>query len=365
MMTEKQVITMPQLFCMLFISRMVVDITYTPYLAGGGEVWDHVLSAAISWILTFIMVLPVYFLYRRQPSMTLADQAYFLMGKAGYAVSAVYALYFLIMSCYTLSMFEVFVTNAMSPQISLPMLTLAILATSCYGAFKGIEALARTSGFILVVLCASIIFLICALFPQVDTVNYPPFMLNGPQQTIGGVLLMLSRTACIPAMAMLLPLAKGSAKSGIFVWNTSVHLLTGILLTLMVGALGEFLQTQLFPVYAAASVAEIGVFKRMDALYLGIWTAGLFLKTALFLVLFSMCVRRIWGERAGRVSIGVGGVLIGLFSLLVAHNRFAAAFLFDLNFLLWCTVTTSILLPLLLLVVSGIRKKHRRSHAQT
>ena len=41
-----------------------------------------------------------------------------------------------------------------------------------------------------------------------------------------------------------------------------------ILILVIVGALGDFIRTQIYPIYAAASVAELGIFKRVDALFL-------------------------------------------------------------------------------------------------
>lgn len=44
-MTKKPLISVSQLFCMLFISRMVVNLTYNPLLSGGDSMWDHIVSA--------------------------------------------------------------------------------------------------------------------------------------------------------------------------------------------------------------------------------------------------------------------------------------------------------------------------------
>ena len=51
-MSKNSVITVPQLFGMLFISRMIVNITYNPYMASTGDVIDHLLSAGIAYLLT-------------------------------------------------------------------------------------------------------------------------------------------------------------------------------------------------------------------------------------------------------------------------------------------------------------------------
>ena len=77
-MRRNAVITVPQLFGMLFISRMVVNITYNPYMSSNGDLTDHLLSAVISYFLTFLLLIPVYLLYRKRKDMTVADYSYFL-----------------------------------------------------------------------------------------------------------------------------------------------------------------------------------------------------------------------------------------------------------------------------------------------
>lgn len=357
-MTKKSVITVPQLFGMLFISRMIVNITYNPYMASQGDVVDHLLSAGIAYLLTFALVIPVYLLYKRRPGMNLADNAYYLLGgKTAIAVVMLYVLYFLLVSCYTLSLFDSFVTNVMSPKVPLLVLSIAIMITACYGAWKGIEALARSSGIILIGVCIALIFLICALLPMIEPENYPPFLYDGPQYMTNGVFLMIARTSCIPVLAMLLPLVKGNVKKGIFVWNTATYLVIAAMIFTMIGCLGDYLKTQVFPIYAATSVAEIGMFKRLDALFLGIWTTGLFVKMALFLYLISLCFTRMWGKKAGKISILAGGAVIVAVSVLLVESRDLSRFIYDWRFLLPCTLLVSVVIPLVLLAVDSVKKR--------
>lgn len=357
-MSKNSVITVPQLFGMLFISRMIVNITYNPYMASTGDVIDHLLSAGIAYLLTFLLVIPVYLLYRRRPGMNLADNAYFLVGKpVAIAVVVVYALYFLLVSCYTLSLFDSFVTNVMSPKIPILMLSIAIVITACYGAFKGIEALARSSGIILIGVCIALIFLLCALFPEIEPENIPPFLYDGPQSMINGTFFMISRTSCIPVMAMLLPLVKGNVKKGIFMWNTATYLVIAAMIFTIVGCLGDYLKTQVFPVYAATSIAEIGMFKRLDALFLGIWTTGLFVKMALFIYLISACATRIWGKKAGKITILSAGAVIVAASVLLVESRDFSRVVYDWRFLIPCTLLVSLVIPIVLLIVDSIKKR--------
>lgn len=163
---------------MLFISRTIVNITYSLYIAETSEMWDNLVSAVISFFLTLLMVIPVYLLYKRSPSHSILDQGCSAW-KLGTAVAVIYALYFIWVLCYTLSLFDLFVTDLMNPKISAAVLSLGVIAASVYGAYKGIEALGRTSGLVLVAILAAFIFLVCALTAQVDLLNYKPFFTRG------------------------------------------------------------------------------------------------------------------------------------------------------------------------------------------
>ena len=356
-MEQQKVITVPQLFGILFISRMIVNITYNPFIASTGEVIDHVLSALATFLLTFLMILPLWFLYRQDSACNVIDHSVFLLGKAAIVVAALYVLYFLLAGCYVLSFFDTFVANVMSPKTSLWMLSGAVMITAGYGAIRGAEALARTSGILLIGICAALLFVICALLPKVDPVNYTPPLYDGTQGFWDGIVLMVSRNTAIPMLALLLPLAKGKKKKGFVVWNAATYFTICLMLLLMQGALGDYLKTQIFPIYAATSIAEIGMFKRLDALYLGIWTTGLFVQMAAFLLCISLCVTRVLGKKAGKIAIFVCGAVIAVMSVLITNSRNLAVLVYDNRFLFYATLGAGIVIPLLLAIAVGVKKK--------
>ena len=356
----KRCITVGQLFCMLFISRMIVNLTYSPIISSSNSMWDHIISAIISFFITFLLVIPVYFICNKREPMNIADISCFLLGKIGLIFVFVYAIYYIFVCIYTLSLFDDFVANVMNPKTPIILMSSAIMLTAAYGAYKGIEALVRTSGFILFLIVVASLFIIITLLPNIDKLNYEPLMYYGNGNVVNGILLMISMTSCIPAMAMLIPLTKGNVKKGILLWNIAVYFSISIFIVVIVGALGDYLKTQMFPIYTATTIAGIGFLKNLDALYLGIWTTGLFIKISLFLLLFSMCVKRIFGNKAARISILLGAIIITILSNLVINYRSLSNFIYNINFLLSFTLLTSFLIPLILLIVDYIKAERRK-----
>ena len=94
-MEKRPCISVGQLFAMLFVSRMVVTMTYGTLLIGSSDIWDHLISSIISFALTFLMVIPIYKLFSMDKTMNVFDNLRDLMGKIGYIFISIYIIYFL------------------------------------------------------------------------------------------------------------------------------------------------------------------------------------------------------------------------------------------------------------------------------
>lgn len=287
--------------------------------------------------------------------MSISDSSEYLLGKFGIIVSVILALYIIASCSYTLSYYNTFVMNILAPKVSIYLVCISIIVASCYGAYKGIEGLSRASGLILVGVLASFIFIICALMTKIDSYNFIPFLYYGNTEFIDGIKFMVSNSSCIALMGILFPIVKGNIKRGIICWNVSVYLILIILVTVIVGALGDYLKTQVFPIYAASSISEIGLFKRMDSLYIGIWTTAVFLKLAVYLYVFSLLIDKIFGNKAGRVAILIGGAIVAAISLWIVSHKTTYFFREILDYMLWSTITTVFLIPIILLIVDLVK----------
>ncbi len=352
-------ISVSQMFSMLFISRLVVETTYSSIMVKGDYIWDHILSAIVSFFLIFILVIPIYFLFKSDKSMDVLDNSYILLGKAGHIVSGIYAFYFLFICVHTLSLFKVFLANVINPPVSTEVLLSSMVIAACYGAYKGVEGLARASGIILFFMVLSIIFIGFSLLFSIDTLNFTPFFYKGTESFVGGLIFMIARSSCIPAMAILFPMAKGKLKQGLFFWNLSIYTLICVSIVLMLGSLGDFLQTQLFPVYTAASIAKIGSLENLDVLYLGIWTMGIFIKLSLFLMLSGECTKKFLGEKIGKISVLLFGAVMVFFGIFLNKNAVLSGIFGSLS-LFTFLIFTAVFIPLILILIKKIKFKKIR-----
>ena len=62
-MEKRKAITSSQLFVMLFVSCMVVSMTYGNMFVGSSELWDHIISALMALFATWLILVPIYRLF--------------------------------------------------------------------------------------------------------------------------------------------------------------------------------------------------------------------------------------------------------------------------------------------------------------
>ena len=309
-MDKKNSIGAGQLVCLFFVAHSSAVLTGTQ-LQGAGNPQGLLLAAPFSLVLSILSLLPVLLLRTRHEGMSVLDCARFRFSNAGGAVfCALYGLYFLYTPSLAVARYNIYVSSTMLPQAQFFLLAFAVAATACYGAFLGLEALARASGFIMVAIVAALIFLFCALIPRLDLLNYTPPDSAAWNDAAHNGLSVFSGTAELALPVVLLPFAKGRPRGRFLFWLIGEAVLVVLIGFFVTGVLGSYAATQPFPFYGASTFAEAGSLQRLDALYAAIWTAGLFVRVSVFLIAFSLCISGLWGKKAGKFSLFLGAAVI-------------------------------------------------------
>lgn len=346
-----------QLFIMLYISRMVINVTYSSYNSNTSTLRYGMLSAVFALVATLLMSVPVLLMFKTSNGRTVTDNAYLLFKRWGAIIAVVYGLYFLWVLINTLTQFNIMVTNVLNPTASVFVLSLAVVTASMYGAYRGIEALGRASTIIFFFIASALIILLFTLIPQADLLNVEPITMQDSKGIAEIAVNMISKNSCIPALAILLPFARGNIKKGIVWWAVAVYLSTALLILIITAVLGDYLETQIFPVYSITALASLGVTERLDGLFLGVWTAGMFVKVSLFMYLLSACVKRIFGETISRWSILICGVLVLSASIGISAKEGLFQMIFNNNLMLTLTLITGVAIPLILSIINKLKVK--------
>ena len=347
-MQNSNKISSSQLFCLLFLSRILTGLTYSPQMVGSKGVWDNMISELGSFLITFIIVLPIYFLYKKEKGLSIIDVSFKVNSNYGRVVASYYVIYFILTGIKTLFNFNLLITNVLNPLINNQLMMLVIVLISIYAVLKGIEGLVRASTIILFIMICIVFFIFITLTIQIDPINYLPMMLDGPYDAVNGLIYLVANSSELVAIGLLAAFVKGNIKKGIIFYNVFSYVLSTITIIIVVGAMGSFIKTQFFPIYSATSLAEVGILRRLDSIYLSVFTMGIVAKVSLFLLLFSLSCEKLWGSAHKKKYILIGGFL--LFTSNLSISNFELKFVYNTELFLILTIIALIAIPVMLLL---------------
>lgn len=281
-------------------------------------------------------------------------------------MSAIYALYFIVMNIFNLSLFLTLLVNTTDPVASRFSIVLVVLGIALYGAIRGIETISRASVciFTLFMLGMGMIFL--AVSPNVTPHYLMPLFYDGIDQTVQGFLVFTARCSSLAEFAVLMPFltntdtknGKSHRVLGFVVWNGGITVFLGVLLFFIVSCLGEYAALQVFPAYTLASIAEIAGIQRLDALFIGISMMALIVRIACGLFCIAVCMTPI-PTRPRAWLTALIAALTAVLSLWLTDSAARVGAVFRTAYLLPFSVLTGAMLPSLLWFFDCIKKKRR------
>jgi hypothetical protein len=152
---------------------------------------------------------------------------------------------------------------------------------------------------------------------------------------------------------------KGNVKAGFMFWIITIYAVFAVMLTIVVSTQGDYLKAHVFPIYSAYSVAELGFLKRLDAIYLGIWTSALFIKFSIMLYAFSFCIKKIFGTKSKNISIFAGGTVVCVLSFFLSSKLNLSFYSIDQRILLIVNITVIFILPSIVFLINTIKNRRR------
>ena len=91
-MQNKYKLTKIQIFSILFLIPIIITLTYSKnfFYNQNNKIWDFIISSGVSYIVTFILIIPAYILYKKYPDLNL-----FTSCRLSKVNLTVYTLYFI------------------------------------------------------------------------------------------------------------------------------------------------------------------------------------------------------------------------------------------------------------------------------
>ncbi len=302
-MKEQPKVGAGQLFLLLFLSRVVLTLTYS--IGSGGHSVNNADWLAALFLPAFLILLaiPVFVFLRYSANQDVCHYAYQLGRGWGHTVSVLYAIFFFLLTYSPVARFSFFVTSVMQPEKGEWFFPILILIPVCFAAIKGIQAILRTGAILAVVSILSIFVIVVALLTRFDMLNIYTPLYYGWKEVGRSTVLMISNSLELGMILMLAPLVRGNIKKAYLGYALGAPACLFVVLFTVVAVLGPYANLQLFPFYAVAGIAKIGELTNLSAAEASVWIMGVFIKSSTYLYLCHTCLARIIPSKYRSLSL--------------------------------------------------------------
>ncbi len=268
-----------QFYTVLFLTRLLTTLTYIPAYTKDINVSDMIFQTLFRFLFGVIITLPVFYLNEKYD---IKENANGLFSKIKAVILAFVFFYF---SVSTVARLDLFAGTVVFPETDVKFFLFFVVAFCIYGAYLGLEPIARSAVLSLLPVVLSLVFISLALIKKIDFLNLSPLLYNGIRPILKTSANAVGRTVEYAVIAVSLPFVTGNSKKGFFIWMAVQTFVTAGIFFLEATVLGTFSQMQLFPVYTLASMAEFSFFRGLESIITGVWVICAFLKNSLLLYL--------------------------------------------------------------------------------
>ena len=336
-MIKRDIVTVGQIYTLLFISRISLSVIYSVLVSGMENIWELFLPLIICIPVSILLLVPVNF-----GKKSVCIQAVEKFGKIGYAIPVLYGIYFLFSGVYAIKALEHFLNIVLPEGINARVVTVGLIIAGIYAAVKGIEALSRMAavvlGFILLSSAIMFIYLVQGFSGEnILPVEYVTF-----GSITDGVVFIISRMNTSAALNVLLPSAKGRLWKSAVIYSVLVFLFMCFMLILLRGAVGDYINSRELSVYQAIEGA--GTLQRLKPLFIFVTMCSLFCNISVMLFAVSESVKGIFRKSHRKIISVISGIFLIVLVLVIPENEI----IFDKY--VWCilTVIFTAIIPLII-----------------
>lgn len=363
-MLEAGRVTCKQLILLIFVSRIVITLTYFPAFAAPPANQDIWLSELLSLPGILLLAVPVYLLGRMFPNESIIQYSQTLIGKAGKLIGVLYVWLFIQLSAITLMQFSNFLTTAIMPETPVLFVIISLTLVCAYAARCGLEVISRMSEIIAPIIMIAVIMIALLLLKDMDLKVLTPVMEKGFLSVLHGGFTIAARTEEILGLAMVLPYLndRRQAKT-VFPVSFLLVIMCWLVMTIpTLTVLGvETAKTRSFPYFSTIKLINVGdFFERIEAVHMGIWLLGVFIKLSFFYYLAALGLGQLFNLQDYKpLVLPVGTVIIPL-SILIVPSIVELREFTSYKIFTWYALFFILLIPSVLFIIALIRKKGER-----
>ncbi len=355
-LTRTQLTTM-QLFIIMLLSRLFVTLMYMSPTNFKINSSDLMLQIIIAAFLVFITAIPAYLLLRDENKNGLLKRCDNLSHTFGKTAAGIFLIAFLFWAMRTLVRFDVFVSTVIFPESDVRWFLVVLIVCSLYSVIMGIDVLGRTAQIFVTLVAFSIIFVMVSTANRLTITNFTPMMYDGLYHPFqAGVGTMAS---CIELTYPIIFKDKIKSKpiACIFPWVGTIMSILLLLAFWGAGVLGDFTNTQLFPVFSLTTLTSVGFLERLDVFLTAAWVVCVFVKIAICINIAALCLTEIFKSLSEKKAMIVSASVISVLALLIRESYTTKTFVSNISGAVTVYATIVVLIPVILISAEKMKSR--------
>lgn len=357
----KSSVSAPQFFALLYLSMLGSMFMYISSPKITIATAEALLRPVVFAVVSILFALPIYFLCTKgglKENLQAEKKSKVYKG-----VALFYGVVYFVDAIMTVARFDLFASSELFPGTEMTYFLIGLVAVCVALTFCGIGALGRASTIFTLIVVAATAFASFTLSKEVDLLNFTPLFENGVGKFITDSLSFSIQASEIGAIVIFFPEIKGNVKKHYILWSVLSALSFSFILFFVIGTLGAFADTQLFPTYSAVTLAQFGLFERLDALETAIWILCVVTKLTLYISAIVKCIGFAFPRLSEKITAISVGAIITVFLIFISGNIMNFNFISFTPLVMGIYLAPVIVLPSVLLIYNLIkrRKKNEKS----
>ncbi|MDR3601791.1 MAG: GerAB/ArcD/ProY family transporter [Desulfosporosinus sp.] len=359
-MEQKEKISGTQVSMLLFVVVTSTIIIYVPsFTASEAKESAWLAASIIPFAFGCLTLWVVYKLGSSFPTLTIFQSCEVIMGKfLGKSLGLTYVVFLLFMDVLVLREFSDFLNVTTLPLTPRIWLLTGIVVLATYGAYQGLEVIARAVQFILGIYLLGFTIVVLFALTNFEVGRLLPVMEDGLVPIIRGSIAPASWYGEICLLSVLFPFVKKPAelkKKGLIVL-IAIALFVTIDVVMTLGVLGAGLTSAYtLSFWTLTRSIEIGeVAQRLESFLLVIWISGIIIKAAVLNNLICLGITQVFGRKTN-VVLGI----VAFLELFISANLGNVLLVNVILSSYWPPVgiVFELVIPTFLLVIRGVRDK--------
>lgn len=351
----KSSVSAPQFFALLYLSMLGSLFMYISSPQITIATAESLLRPVIFAVVSIVFAIPIYLLCAKgklKENLQKEKKSNVYKG-----VALFYGVVYFIDALMTVGRFDLFASSELFPGTEMTYFLIGLVAVCVALSFCGIGALGRASNILTLVVVSATVFASFTLSKEVDFLNFTPLFENGVGKFIIDSLTFSVQASEIGAIVIFFPEINGNVKKHYILWSVLSALSFSFILFFVVATLGTFSDTQLFPTYTAVTLAQFGLFERLDALETAIWILCVVTKLTLYISAIVKCICFAFPKFPEKItSVSVGVVITG-FLVFISGNIMNFGFISFTPLVVGIYIVPVLVLPSILLIYYLIKRK--------